>query len=252
MKLRPAVFLVLAAAALALPASAQAAAKFGKYTVTFSGSQTLSWGMSGSATESCGLYSGTGRLDFKFGTTTARKVIVSNGRIGSFNTAAKGTQSGNYYVDTTSQCNPSPGPSYSGPITGCGAKSFKPELNFRATRSSTWIHSLISTQNIDDSNFDCAHFLQLTNYDFGVLDSCGPKEDDRANFYNNAVREIGGEGIFPTKFGFTTKSLLKIKKGKKKTFRGRAKFDCSPPTTNGQSVTLRGETKYSLTFKRTS
>lgn len=243
------VILIACALALAVPPVA-GAASYGYFSVTFSGKQSVLWSISGGKTDVCGAYSGTGRTDFKFGSTTRRKVYVSKSTMWSFFTKASGTQSGTYHVDT-SGCLPPPGPSYSGPTSGCGPIAFKPELNFNIQRSGTWIHSLTATRDIDDRNFDCAHYLQLTSYDDGVLNSCGPIENVNRNFENNAIREMGSEGIFPTKFSFTPRALLKIKKGRKKTFTAKKSFKCLPTSTTGLPVQLSGSTKYTLTFKRT-
>jgi hypothetical protein len=61
----------------------------------------------------------------------------------------------------------------------------------------------------------------------------------------------GGAGLFATKLNISMKSLLKVKKGKKKTITGKATIDCKPKSSYSNPITLKGELKYSLVFKRT-
>lgn len=236
------------AAMLCLP-SVAGAAKYGYYTVTFKGSQTVNWSITGAKTDSCAVYTGNGRNDFKF-KGTKRKVLV-NSYIGAFYVGGGGTSTGTFYVDTTSNCAVSPGKSYSGETLGCGAMKFKPELEFYVRKGKTWVHSTLGSSNNDDRAYDCAHYLQLTGFDEGQLDVCGPKEDPNGNFYNEALRDYSGQGIFPAAFKLTPKTLLKIRRGRSKTFKVKKTFDCSPGTSTGLVIPAFGSLNYSLTFKRT-
>lgn len=232
-------------------ASTAGAASYGKFSVTSSGKQSLTWTIAGGKTGVCAAYSGNGKLDFKIKSKTTRNVNVSKGsNIGAIGLSFTGTQSGSFFVDGVTNCPLNEqSKSYPGPITGCGPIAFPTELWFERKGSSTWTASHISTRDYDDRNYDCAHYLQLGGFDAGALDVCGPKED--YTIFNSAIGEIGGEGLFPLKFGFSQSKLLKIKKGKKKTYTASKNFDCLPTTMNGMPIRITGSTKLSLTFKRT-
>lgn len=235
---------------LALPASADAYS-YGNFKVSLNISEDLAWSVP-SQTIECGTYIGAGRTSFSFKSKKASKVIVNSSVVGSLGQIkGGGLQSGSMAVyKANDSCITAK--DLVQPTSGCGKMSFAPEFSFKNKGGSTYLTSLTGTGDYDDKNFDCAYFQQISGFPEGGINSCGLKEDPIREIHNQALRDIGAEGITSVKYPFTPKSLLKIKKGKKKTFAKNFSVKCSALTERGFSVVFDGKVKSSLTFKRVS
>lgn len=242
--------LAILALALALPSGAQAATS-GTFKLSTSISEDLRWSVPAQTVE-CGTYIGSGRTTFSFKSKKAKKILVNSGMIGSPGyIPGGGPQSGSMSVLATTDCMNAK--DLVQPTSGCGPMSFAPEFSFKHKGSSSYLTSRIGTSGYDDRNYDCAYFGQLSTFaEGGGLDDCGLKEDGMREIYNEALRAIGAEGITSVKFPFSPKSLLKIKKGKKKRFTKNLVIHCEPVTERGFKVVFDGTLKASLTFKRVS
>jgi hypothetical protein len=241
---------LVATVALAAPTFA-AEPKYGVFKVSINVNEDLTWSVP-SQTIECGTYVGAGRTSFAFKSKKATKINVSStGVIGApGDVPGGGLQNGSMSEFAIPNCNHAA--DLIKPTSGCGKMSFTPEFSFNQKGSSTFLKSITPTNGYDDKNFDCAHYLQFSGFMDGTVDSCGLKEDANLEIYNNALRDIGGEGITSAKLPFTAKALLKIKKGKKKTYTKKLTIRCQPATETGFSVIFDGKLKAAATFKRVS
>jgi hypothetical protein len=246
MKLR---YLIITAAALisalAITANASAASS-GTFKVTSSGTQSLSWSVSGTR-GSCEIQtgSGSGATSFSFKSAKAASLYVSKsgGIVGSLTSGAKGDQTGTF----TESYTPCPGFENRNPFvadaSGCGARKFDVRMDFKTTHGLTYVVG--PAQQLPGGV--CPTFGDyLSSSD---LTACG---DSDTQYKRSWGLSYGGIGLFATKMNISMKSLLKLKKGKKKTLTGKATIDCKPASTYSNPVVLKGELKYSLTFKRSS
>jgi hypothetical protein len=245
MKLR---HLLLAASLLAITLTgvqSAAAASTGGFKVTASGKQSLSWSLNGTR-GSCEIQTGTGSgsTDISFKTAKAGILTVSksSGILGSLTSGAKGTQTGSF-VETSTPCPPNAAvPPFTSDASGCGAVKFDVRMDFKTKNGLTWVVAPASPLPFGP----CPNFNdQLLSSD---LTACG---DSNTQYKRSWGLAYGGAGLFATKLNISMKSLLKVKKGKKKTITGKATVDCKPQSSYSNPIVLKGELKYSLVFKRT-
>lgn len=243
MKLR--FLLVASALALALPSAAQAASS-GTFKVSANGKQSLSWSINGSR-GSCeiqtGVGSGTSNLSFKSSKSAMLFVSRSGGIVGSLNTKATGERAGAFTETYTACPGFEPPPTYVADASGCGGYSTGVRLDFRTKNAFTWVTGpAFPLPGGACPTF--GDFLLSTD-----LAACG---DSSTQYKRSWGLAYGGVGLYITKLGISMKTLLKVKKGKKKTITGKASVDCKPASTFSNPLTIKGELKYSLVFKRTS
>lgn len=221
---------------------------YGYFKVSTNIKQDLSWAVPAQTIE-CSTYIGAGRTNFSFKSRKATKIIVNSSTIGAPGLiSGGGPQSGSMSSLAIPNCNNARDLVL--PVSGCGTMSFTPEFVFKQKGSSTYLTSLTATRDFDDHNYDCAIYGQLSSFAEGAIDSCGVKEDGLREIYNQALRDIGAEGITSVKFPFTAKKLLKIKKGKKKSYKRQVRIKCTVPTERGFNVAFDGTVTAALTFKR--
>lgn len=244
MKLR--CLLIAVVLSLAVPSVAQAASS-GTFKVSVSGKQSLTWSLDGTS-GSCEIRrgSGSGSTSFSFKSPKAALLFVSKsgGIVGSLNSTAKGERTGNF---TTTTATPCPGFEPQAPYTedasGCGATKTGIRLDFKTKNAFTWVSGAANPLPPGL----CPNFTdQLLSTD---LTACG---DSSTQYKRSYGLTYGGSGLFATKLAISMKTLLKVKKGKKKTITGKAVVDCKPATMLSSPITLKGELKYSLVFKRSS
>lgn len=239
--------ILLTATLFAAPAAAKLPG-FGSFKLSTSISEDLAWSVPAQTVE-CGTYLGSGRTNFAFKSKKARKITVNSSTIGSPGyIKGGGLQNGTLSVFALPSCMNAR--DLIQPVSGCGTMSFSPEFSFRPKGRSTYLTSLTGTNAYDDHNFDCAFYGQLSSFPEGGIDSCGVKEDGLREIYNQALRDIGGEGITSVKFPFSAKTLLKIKKGKSKTYKKQFAIKCTVATERGFNVVFDGKLKATVTFKR--
>lgn len=234
-----------AALALALASTASAsAASSGVFKVTASGKQSLSWSLNGTR-GSCEIQTGvgSGSTDISFKSAKAGFVTVNkSGLIGSVTSAAKGDRTGSF-VETHSQC---PGfeqvPPYTQDASGCGALKFDVRMDFATKKGLTWVTG--PAQPLPAGS--CPNYTdQLFSTD---LTACG---DSNTQYKRSWGLAYGGAGLFASKWNVSPKTLLKVKKGKKKTITGKTTVDCKPASSYSNPISLTGKLTYSLVFKRT-
>lgn len=243
--------LAVLALVLAVPAASQAASS-GKFKVSVNVTEDLAWSVPAQQIE-CGIYSGSGRTTFSFKSKKPRKVTVSRHIVGSPGyIVGGGPQTGTMSALAVGSPECASARDDIKPVSGCGTMSFRPEFNFWVSGRATFLRSLTGTSDYDDRNFDCAIWMQFSSFAEGAVESCGVKEDPIREIYSQALRDIGSEGITSIKFPFTPKTLLKIKKRKKKTFKKNLTIKCEPVTERGFRVVFDGSVKASVTFQRVS
>lgn len=248
--MRPLKILAITLLIIAAPATTAIAEAlpFGYFKVSTSINQDLSWSVPGQ-TVGCGTYVGAGRTTFSFKSKKPTKILVNSTTIGEPGyIKGGGPQSGTMNVYAVPNCNHAA--DLVQPVSGCGTMSFTPGFSFKGKGKSTYLVSRTGTSDYDDRNFDCAFYAQISSFEEGTIDQCGLKEDGNLEIYNEALRSIGAEGITSAKFPFNAKKLLKIKKGKSKTYVKRLTIKCRATTMTGFFVDFDGKLKASLTFKR--
>jgi hypothetical protein len=244
MKLRLLIFTAAAlVSALSIAATAGAASS-GTFKVTSSGKQSLTWSVSGSR-GGCEIQTGngSGSTSFSFKSPKAAMLYVSKsgGIVGSLTSGAKGEQLGSFTQTTT----PCPGfealPPFIADASGCGARKFDVRMDFKTAGGLTYVAGP-AQQFPGGTCPNYGDFLSSSD-----LTTCG---DSNTQYKRSYGLSNGGIGLFATKMNISMKTLLKLKKGKKKTLTAKATIDCKPASTYSGPVVLKGELKYSLTFKR--
>lgn len=243
MKLR--CLLVATALALALPSAAQAASS-GTFKVSASGKQSLTWSVSGTR-GSCEIQTGTGSgsasLSFKSPKAGILFVSKSGGIVGSVPTKATGERTGTF-TETHTAC---PGfeevPPFTADASGCGSYKTGIRMDFKTKNAFTWVTGP-ATPLPGGACPSYGDYSLSSDYS-----ACG---DSFTQYKRSWGMVYGGAGLFASKLGISMKTLLKVKKGKKKTITGKAKVDCKPASTYSNPLTIQGDLKYSLVFKRTS
>jgi hypothetical protein len=245
MKLR---YLIICVAALAVALASTAtanAASSGTFKVTASGKQSLTWSLNGTR-GSCEIQtgSGSGSTSISFKSVKAGFVSVNkSGILGSVTSAAKGERLGSF-VETHTACPGfEPVPPYTADASGCGALKFDVRMDFATKKGLTWV----TGPALPLPGGVCPNYTdQLFSSDLAV---CG---DSFTQYKRSWGLVYGGAGLFSSKWNISTKNLLKVKKGKKKTITGKTTIDCKPTSLYSNPIILKGELKYSLVFKRTS
>ena len=244
--MRTRVGFILLALALIVPTSAGAASS-GTFKVTVSGKQSLSWSLDGTH-GNCEIRRGTGsgQVDLSFKSDKAASLFVSKsgGIVGSIPTRAKGTRSGNYGETTQTPC---PWLEPSSPFTAeagsCGAFNSSIRVDFKTKGAFSWTTG--SAQPLPSGACPAfGDYLLSTD-----LTQCG---DSNTQYKRSSGLAYGGIGLYSAKLAISMKSLLKLRKGKKETITARTSVDCRPASTLSSPITLNGELKYSLVFKRVS
>ncbi len=235
--------LTLIALALAVPASAQAASS-GVFKVSASGKQSLTWSLNGTR-GSCEIQTGNGSgsadLSFKTSSSGVLTVSKSSGVVGSITTKAKGSRSGTF-TETYTACPPfAANPPFTADASGCGSFTSGIRMDFKSKGAFTWVTGPASPL----PSGACPSY---TDYLFSSdLTACG---DSNTQYKRSSGIVYGGAGLFASKISLSTKSLLKVKKGKKKTITGKARVECKPQSSYSNPLSISGELKYSLVFKR--
>ncbi|MBJ7353535.1 MAG: hypothetical protein JHC98_01810 [Thermoleophilaceae bacterium] len=225
-------------------ASTAGAASSGVFKVSASGKQSITWSLNGTR-GSCEIQTGTGSGSTNFSFKTAKAGLLSvsrSGMLGSLTTSAKGSQSGSF-VETHTACPPfEVVPPYTQDASGCGARKFDVRMDFATKKGVTWVIGPAQPLPLGS----CPSYTdQLLSTD---LTSCG---DSNTQYKRSFGLAYGGIGLFASKLNISMKSLLKVRKGKKKTITGKTTVDCKPASVYSNPLVLKGELKYTLTFKRT-
>lgn len=237
--------IIASVCAFALPAGAGAAT----FKVTGSGSQELSWSLSGTR-GTCEVRQGTGSgsTNFKFKTTKSSILYVSkSGIVGSTMFSANGTQTGSFTETTVAEC-PGFAPSdpFTSEATGCGPFKTNPRMDFKTKGAYTYVTGPVQSLNITGP---CPHYIDDSLVESTNFNACG----DSSTQYKRSwgVGSSSSRGLLASKLHISMKKLLKVKKGRKKTLTGKASVDCSLASGYSSPLKILAELKYSLTFKRT-
>lgn len=244
MKLRYLIATCAALAVVSMPASASAASS-GVFKVTASGKQSLTWSLNGTR-GSCEIQTGngSGSSGFSFKSSKAGFLTVSkaSGILGSITTSAKGTRAGSFTETYTACPGFVPPPTFTADASGCGDFKTGIRMDFNTKNALTWVTGPASPLpgGICPIYGDFLFSNDLT--------ACG---DSNTQYKRSYGVSFNGAGLFASKLGISVKSLLKVKTGKKKTITGKSTVECKPQSTYSNPITLKGELKYSLVFKRT-
>jgi hypothetical protein len=187
---------------------------------------------------------GSGSSGFTFKSSKAAFVTVSksSGILGSIDNSLKGTRAGSF-TETHATCpGYEPPPTFTADASGCGEYNSGLRMDFKTKNALTWV---VGPAMPLPGGACPGYGDYLLSSD---LAACG---DSTTQYKRSWGAAYNGVGLFASKLGISTKSLLKVKKGKKKTITGKATVDCAPQSTYSNPLTLKGELKYSLVFKRT-
>lgn len=233
----------------ALFSATGAQAKNGLFKVSLKGTQDLTWSTNGT-TSSCEVRrdAGSGEAKFSFKSSKAPLIYVdSKGKIvGTVNTKANGSISGNFGETTVTPCDGfAPQDPFSADASGCGSRSFAMPVNFKTFGAFQWITSGAINYVGDNCPFPIDNSLLLSS----DLTQCGDSNNTNKRSWGIAAHE--GQGLIASKFHVSTKRLLKLRKGRSKQITGKDTVDCTPEAAYWSGgVHLQGVVKYTFTFKR--
>lgn len=233
-------------AALAIPTSASAA-KTGWFKVSLSGKQSFAWSIDGTRTAECEVVHGvgSGQSELKFRSTKSALVSVNSKGVamGTFFTKESGTRTASYTETTKFPCQNLPDSPAAAAADGCGP--FKANANFSLKKTKgtrTWLSPL----SVEGGPLDpCVPYSLAMGDDVGQVCDYAPAAID-AGGHTSQLRPLAAF------FTLKGRTMLKIKKGKKKTITATTRFDCSMPSAFPEPIKLHGEARYQLTFKRSS
>lgn len=249
--------MLVVAGVVALTAALPQFAAAASFKMTVRGSQTFSWSLDG-LTSSCEVRRGTGSgtSSFKFKSSSSSLVNVNTRKkhpsIGTSNTAtATGTVTGNFSDTLATACEGYfPADSYIAPTTGCGDTKEGLRLDLVPRGAFVYVTGPnvplgpVSTAASGDCPSPVGSSLLLSS----DLSACG----DGQNLWQRSWGvAYSGRGLFASKLSISGKRLAKTRKGKTAQITGRAVVDCNVPASfYSGGVTMTGELKYTLSFKR--
>lgn len=257
MTARARIALLVVAGAVTLAAALPQFADAADFKMTVRGSQTFNWSLDG-LTSNCEVRrgSGSGTSSFKFKSSSSSPVNVNtrkkHPRIGTSNNAtAIGTVTGSFSDTVATPCDGFyPADPFIAPTTGCGDTKEGLRLDLVPRGAFVYVTGPnvplgpVSTSATGDCPSPVGTSLLLSS----DLTACG----DGQNLWQRSWGvAYSGRGLFASKLSISGKRLAKTRKGKTASITGRAVVDCNVPASfYSGGVTMRGELKYTLSFKR--